>query len=324
MLALLAACGTSPPASPPADALPPGVPTGAVAVRLAGADLTADGKPVEPWQQLDRAPTDEDEPALATALAAAKEAPILVDLPGDTPFWKVRKILGSIRTAGAGPAFLAVAGSGEAFPLAQAPRFGLGGVCDAPLPVSGAEPLVTVSLQTGTDGAWVVATGRFLPVLPSGPTEGYPTSCLAVPACDALFPDGPLRTACASPTARAPERVALAGETGCLLPIAKTPDQVARWRAELPGVLGRLGLGKRPLLLVMPEARTRLDALLAVLGGFRDAGLPVPSVGATLLVEGNDGPPVCNAEVRDEAALGAAGARWLGSLRYPAEPADGG
>jgi hypothetical protein len=109
--------------------------------------------------------------------------------------------------------------------------------------------------------------------------------------------------------------VKLGGEHGCLLPIARRPDDVGIWRAALPSVVERLGLSERTLLLVMPEARVRLDALLAVLGGFRDAGAKVPPFGLSLLVEGNDGPPVCDAAVRDAKALDAAGARWLGGVR---------
>ena len=99
-----------------------------------------------------------------------------------------------------------------------------------------------------------------------------------------------------------------------MLPIARAPADVARWRAELPGVIGQLGLAEQPLVMVMPEARVRLDALTAVLHGFADAGAPVPAVGATLLIQGNDGPPVCNATVRSAADLADAGAAWLGAL----------
>jgi hypothetical protein len=52
-----------------------------------------------------------------------------------------------------------------------------------------------------------------------------------------------------------------------------------------------------------------------VLGGFRDAGANVPALGLSLLVEGNDGPPICDADIRDAASLAAAGARWLGGVR---------
>ncbi len=48
-------------------------------------------------------------------------------------------------------------------------------------------------------------------------------------------------------------------------------------------MIGALGLGAHELMIVMPEARTRYDAVLAVLGGFADAGFAVPPVGFTAI-----------------------------------------
>jgi hypothetical protein len=317
VLPFLLACATAPTSAP----LPPGVPADAVVLRVVDGSLTVGPTAVGPWSDLDRSPTDDDDPVLARALAAVTGKPLLVELPPDTMFWKVRKVLGSAKVAETGPVWLS-AGK-EAFPLAASPRYGLGGTCAEPVPVSGARPLVTLSLQTGADGAWVLASARFLPQTPKGPVQGLPDECLHVPGCDAVYPEGPLREACALGAGGAPERVGLGGELGCVLPIAKAPEQVATWRKDLPAVIGQLGLGGQELLVVMPEARTRYDAVLAVLGGFTDAGHPAPAVGFTLLVEGNDGPPVCNAPVRTAAALEEAGARWVGAHVRPAEAPDG-
>ncbi|MEZ4241616.1 MAG: hypothetical protein R3F59_36805 [Myxococcota bacterium] len=302
-------CGRSEPPRP-AD-----VPADAVRVWSDGQQLTVGAVSV-PITELAQAPTEPTSPRLVQALQASAGKPLWVDLPADTPFWVVRQALNSGDEAGARPAWLSVRGDGapEAFAVTPPPKFTIGGACDAPVPVTGVEPLVTVSVQTGPDGAWVLATARLIPETAQGPTE-LEADCLAVPTCDALFPEGAAREACAAQQAPAPQRVTLGGELGCLLPLAKQPGDVAAWRSGLAQRVEELGLGDTPLRVVMPEAMSRLDAVLAVVGGFVDAGLPPPSIGTQLLVEGNDGPPVCNAPVRDRASLELAGARWLGGMR---------
>jgi hypothetical protein len=306
ILALVAACD-----SPAPD------PSGLGILTTRETAVVLDGVKVGDLGHLASDPTSELDPTLVSALEQASGRSIAVVLPRDTPLWVVRRIVGSAREAGAEPVEIGASDNPERFPLSDAPRYGLETVCDAPRAVKGAEPLVTLSIQTGADGVWVLATAQYLPVLgdaPSDVVDGLPPTCLDVPACDALYAtDGVLREACAA--GGGDHRVGLGGPSGCLVPIARTPDDVGRWRSELPPVLSSLGLGGRPLLLLMPEARVRLDAVLAVLGAFRDADLPVPAVGLSLLVEGNDGPPVCNADVRDAAGLKVSGARWLGELR---------
>ncbi len=319
MILWMLGCGAGPaaPEAPP----PAPLPAGTARVHVQGEELRVDEVVVGPWAAHERAPTDEDHGPLIDGLASAAGRPLRVELPGDTPFWKLRQVLGSAKAAGTGPASLAAAGESEVVELLEPARYGLGGVCEAPIPVSGVEPLVTLSLQSGVDGAWVVATATFLPITDRGPVDGYPASCLQVPGCEVLYPEGPLRAACAAGEAEgADRRVELGGEHGCLLPIARTPDQVSVWRQDVPAVAERLGLPDRPLLVVMPEARNRVDALVAMLAGLKQAHVRAP-VGATMLVEGNDGPPVCTATVRDRASFEAAGARWLGSLRRP-EPKE--
>src|SRR5687768_15370025 len=112
MLSFLLACATSP-SKPPSP--PPGLPPDVVVLRVADGELAVGGAPVASWADLDRSPTDDDDPVLARALAAAHGEPVLVELPPDTPFWKVRKVLGSAKVAGTGPIWLSSGGS-EAFP----------------------------------------------------------------------------------------------------------------------------------------------------------------------------------------------------------------
>lgn len=291
-------------------------------LRVEGDALALDGAPALAWAELEADPTDEVQPAVVTALEGASDRPLWFELPADTPFWKLRKLVGSAKEAGHPVAGLAVHDRrDQAVTWLPPARYGLAGTCSEPVVVKGVEPLVTLSIQSGADGAWVVATATFLPVTDKGPVDGYDDPCLAVPACDALYPEGPLREACLLGEAHGGERrVELGGEHGCLLPIAREPEQVEVWRTDLGEVVRRLGLADRKLLVVMPEARIRVDALVAVIGGLAGAGARAP-VGSTMLVEGNDGPPVCTATVRDRATFEAAGARWLGGRRHREETA---
>jgi hypothetical protein len=299
----------------------PQVPDGTVLVTIDDAGVHVAGGGAIDQRTLESDPTNDVEPALVTALSAAAGHPARIDVPPDLPFWKLRRVLGSAREAGAGPLSFRVGDAERAVEVVRPDRYDLGFRCAEPVPVSGVEPLVTLSVQSGVDGAWVVATATFLPVGPGGPVDGHAPTCLSVPACDALYPDPERRAACARGDGA--RRVELGGEWGCLLPIAKTPTQVSEWRRLLPGLVERLGLRSHRLRVVMPEARIRADAVAAVLDGLADAGLPT-ALGTESLVEGNDGPPVCMATVRDAATLANAEAAWLGSVRAAADAAAGG
>ena len=311
-LLLVLACGTR---------APDGVPEGAVRLTVDEGDLQLDGEPVGPWSAVADHPLHNAHDPLTHALRAHAARPLWLELPGQASWFELRKLVNSAEAAGIAQLVVSVAGTRQALPLPSPPQFDLAGTCPGgPLTVLGATPLVTLSLQTGADGAWIVGTARFLPVVElhgaRGPVDGLPMECLTVPPCATLFAhDEAERAACEGEgEEEARERVRLGGPNGCLLPIAREPADVAKWTAELPGLVTQLGLVDQELLMLMPEARTRLDALVAVLEGFRASERPVPAVGATLLIQGNDGPPVCNAPVRDAASLSAAGARWLGAL----------
>jgi hypothetical protein len=305
LLALLACAGAPPPTGE----------SGVLTTREGQVFL--DGAAIVSMDVLAADPTTELDEELVAALRPASGREIAVVLPPDLPIWIVRKVVGSAREAGVIPKQIGAIGSEERFPLVDPPRYGLETTCETPRAAARTEPLVTLSVQSGQDGAWVLATAQFLPAFGDGAgdaVDGLPATCVTVPPCEALYAaDDALRAACEQGGGE--QRVKLGGEHGCLLPIARRPDEVGAWRAELPALIERLGLAERPLLLVMPEARVRLDAVLAVLGGFRDAGANVPPFGLSLLVEGNDGPPVCDAAVRDAKTLSAAGARWLGGVR---------
>ncbi len=306
MIALvLGGCGGGAAAGPTA-------PPAGTALATVDADGVAVGEARVSQRDFERDPTRDEVPELVDALAPRAGSPLWVDVPADTPFWKLRRVVGSARAAGLSPVSFRVAGAPEVHEVVRPERYGLGFRCAAPVPVTAFEPLVTLSVQAGGDGAWVVATSTFLPVGPDGPVDGYPPECLAVPPCGELFADPAAREACERGGGQ--RRVDLGGEWGCLLPIAKSPEQVSEWRRLLPGLVERLGLADLRLRVVMPEAKVRVDAVAAVLDGLTDAGLR-PALGTESLVEGNDGPPVCMAVVRDRATMAAAAAAYAGSLR---------
>jgi len=314
-LSLLLACGTKPPA---------GVPSGALPIVVSRDALRVDGEALGAAHQLIDEPALDLHPPLVDRLRTlAAAGPVWVQVSADTPWFALRKVVNSAARAEAGPVHVSVAGEDRAYPLVPPPTYGLSGSCPTgPLEVHGAQPLVTLSLQQGLEESWVVADVQLLPVVAQGgtprPVDGLPRRCLQAPDCAALYPlNSPERAACGAP-AGARSRLSMGGTTGCLLPLARRGEGAARWRAELPALIATLGWSELPLLMVIPEALMPADRLTAVLGGFVDAGRDVPAVGTALLIEGNDGAPTCDAQVRDAAALSVATARWVGSLGVPA------
>jgi hypothetical protein len=192
---------------------------------------------------------------------------------------------------------------------------------EGPVAWTGVLPRVTVAVQrSAVDGTWAVASARFLPVVEGVPTDGLSWECLQPRTCEQLYPsDAQLASDCVAGTKGAPSRVSLGGEVGCLVPLSKTPGQLDLWEAALPPVVKQLGLDRGYPVLVVPEARVRLDAVTTVLRSFEAAGAPVPTLGEPL-VEGNDGAPLCQAEVRDARGLQRAAAAYAGWLVGAATP----
>ncbi len=265
------------------------------------------------WEELEVDPVDASDGRLVEGVQGAPG--VWLDLPASLPWYRVRKALGSVATAKVEPVFLSVEGSGvPALRPGEEPEIGLRMSCrEGPLPWTGVQPRITVALQRSTEGSWAVANARFLPVVDGVPTDGLPVLCLAEASCSDWY-SGAEKEACEAGRAEFFDgRVSLGGEVGCLLPFLSTPDDLASWTTELPPVLKRLGLDGTEPVLVSPEARIRWDTVLTTLAAFQGAGLPLPAL-AKPLVEGNDGPPLCDATVRDAAALKAAAARRAGTL----------
>ena len=125
---VLVACTSAPPVAP----LPPGLAPDMAVMRVVDRNLTLDGTVVASWADLDRSPTEDDDPTVSLALVTLAHRSLLLQLPADTYFWKVRKLLGSAKAAETGSIWLAADGANEAFPLAAPPRYGLGGACKDP------------------------------------------------------------------------------------------------------------------------------------------------------------------------------------------------
>ncbi|MBX2798729.1 MAG: hypothetical protein KTR31_13695 [Myxococcales bacterium] len=309
---VMLSCGRSP---------VPGVPEGAVHVSVRGPSLSVGRSAVGPWAEIGEQPTAGTYEPLTQALEPHRGKATWLEVPGATEFFVLRKLIGSAQHVEAASVTLSRQGAEHAWTLAAPPSYGLKGTCpDGPLTVHGAMPLVSLSLQTGEDGTWLLGTARFLPVVDHQgertAVDGLPEACLKPVDCGALHAAGSMQhgvcEAARAGEVHAPERVRLGNETGCLAPIVRSDEQLPAWREGWQSTVRQLGLDSQELLLVMPEARVKLEVLLAVLAGF--ARQEPPAVATMLLLQGNDGPPVCNASVRDRSSLDYAMAAWLGTL----------
>jgi len=319
ILAIWAACGGGPPTveRTPAELKPDGV---VVHVRDGAFEVSSvnGGAPLArvDWASLEIDPVDASDEQLVAAFRGASG--VWVDLPPSLTWYRARKLFGSAKTAGTAPVFLSIEG-GDAEPLrAGVDRsIGLKMSCrDGPLAWSGVQPRITLALQKSSEGSWAVANARFLPVVAGVPTDGLPSTCLAPRSCDDWYTGADAAACEAGRTEAFDGRVSLGGPVGCLLPFLNTPDDLASWTVELPPVLKGLGIDGTEPLLVSPEARIRWDTVMVTLGAFAAAGLPLPALGKPL-VEGNDGPPMCDADVLDAASLSAAAARRAGTWMGP-------
>jgi len=316
-LTLLGLGGCSLLGSPdPASSLPEGTAT----VTIADESFAVDGRSVVSFGVLERDPVDAVDSSLKEALAGRPA--VWLPLPADTSWYRVRKVVGSAEAAGVSAVWLSVAGDPPRVEEGDARGVGLAMSCpDGPVPFTAVIPRVTLSLQRSSDGIWGLATARFLPVVDGRPTDGLPAECLQPRPCEQLF-EGDAVAACQAGRRgeEAPARVSLGGEVGCLLPLLRRVSDLQRWETELPAVLKRLGLSAEVPVVVSPEARVRYDVIVTTLAAFDAVDLPVPSLGRPL-VEGNDGAPLCTAEVRSAGQLELAAARYAGSLM--AEEDDG-
>jgi hypothetical protein len=295
---LLACWAPEPPPRPaevPVDAVEVRWTAEQVEVHAAGATVGA-----VPLSAFAVDPVDAAEPTLVALLEGAPS--VWITAADDTPWYLARKALGSAAAAGHPRPWLT--GPWGTVRATEQPPIALKMRCAAgPLAWEGAQARVTVALQRNDEATWIRATAQALPLVDGRPTEGLPASCLEPVGCAALFDEPSARAACELGLAEgAPARVELGLEVGCLMPLRKGPDDDAAWRTAMPLAVGQLGLGRSGPVILTPEASIPWSLVTMTLVSFAEAGLPIPSLGGPL-IEGNDGPPVCVADVRDAAGL---------------------
>lgn len=308
---LLGCFGASAPA--PDDSEP-----STVEIGVEGRDLLVGRRVLGPTADLLADPADGLHPPLIDAL---RDAPrIRVRASVDTPWLLVRKLVNSAERAGASHIELVRApgpGGDDAkpWPPARPVRSSWRPSCpEEPAKVVGVDRGFTLQIHRGREGLWALASAKFRPLVEEGgsvvPMVDLPASCWAEPSCELL--DGVGREACLAGEA-GPERVELAGKWGCLLPIAKQPDGVDAWTPDLANLVDAYGITDQHDVMLIPEATVPFGAVSAVLDAFRQRGQPPPTLGE-LLLEGNDGPPICDIAIRDRDALAAAEGRWLAGI----------
>jgi len=315
LLLALFACGT--PTEPPIATTPPrrpaNVPAQAIHIALTKHRLTVDGDAV----------TGFDSAELANGI----HLPLLEALDGDRPVWItapartewvfVRKLFLTSQEAGIREIWLGLHGSEEAFVQPEpGGRRSYNRTCkEGPLPILGVETTLSLNLHNSADGTWALGNARFQPIAKRRdirqPIVDLPVTCWSPTTCGIFT--GPAAAACEqATTAPLPPRVPIGGQQGCLSPILKELDGADRWRRALAESLGGLEVAPTMETLLMIEAQAPWTSVVAVMGAFSDGSLPSPALGGPLL-EGHEGPPVCDAPIRDGAGLERAAAIWLGS-----------
>lgn len=280
---------------------------------IADRSVTFDGAPLVALAEIERHPLDGRVPAIVAIPPSPR--PIRVDLPGDTPWYQVRALATS--AAERHPDVELAVGGRRLGALRPPSGRWLPTCAGAPRAARDLAAEVRLTLQASADGEWVVATARFAPVW-DGVRTDTPATCWTSLPCDAVFDRPDLRAACAAGAATgAPTRVRLGGANGCAAPIVR--GDATRYREALTASLQQWELGPGVDLVVSPEPEVRWATVAATLDAIAAAGLPFP-VFPDALVSGDDGPPVCNAEVRDAAGLAAATARDYGAHRIQEQP----
>lgn len=318
-LAFLLAC--SAPAPAPAPSAPAEVDLGgAVEVRLDAGGVRVGDDSVGTSHELLADPTDGIFPPLVQALAGAPRA--AVRITPETPWMALRKLVNSARAADVGELRLATADRvwEPARPVRS--RWARPSCEPGSVEILGVDAAFTLELHGGPDLTWALASARFRPLArvdgAEVPLDDLPPACWTGASC-ALVPEAG-RTACEAARTSAdpaPARVELAGAWGCLLPLAKAPEELAGWTPALATLLEGYGVGPEHDVMLIPEASVRFAAMAAVLDAFAARGQAPPTLGLPL-VEGNDGPPICEVDIRDRDALARAmGAWWGAQLRAP-------
>jgi hypothetical protein len=293
---------------------PDGVPKDAVHIAFDGERLTLDGAEIAGFGGTDL--TDGLHAPLSKEIPAGSKS-VWITAPPTTEWLYVRKLFLTARESGVAQIWLGLAGAEDAFQQPGPNRASLNNTCKSgPLTVVGIDTSLSLNIQTGTDGTWARGSARFRPIVEKGsrnvPIIDLPPSCWALTTCS-IF-DERTASACEEALVLDPlaARVPIASEVGCLLPIIKGDGDAAKWRRQLAEVLDTLKVSAETETLLMVEAKAPWESVTSVLGAFADEKIRQPSLGTPLL-EGHDGPPICDAPIRDADTLKTARGTWLGS-----------
>jgi hypothetical protein len=309
----LFACSVPESPAPSLPARPASVPPGAVHIAMSAGTLTVNGDPINGFDSA--ALANGVHPPLLDVLSS--EHPVWITAPPRTEWLFVRKLFLTSRQAGVTKVWLGLEGGDEAFlqPPGSQASFNRG--CkDQRLPITGVDTSLSLTLHTSSNGSWAIGSARFAPIATRGgvsvPIVDLPVSCWAPGTCT-LF-DGDTARACEEATQREPlaSRVPIGGSAGCLSPLLKNLVDDANWRGGVKQTLSMLGIAPNTETLLMVEAQAPWTAVIALLGAFSDQGIRLPNLGEPL-IEGHEGPPICDAPIRDRASLQTAAGLWFGS-----------
>ncbi len=276
-------------------------------VSITATSVQVQGADVVPLREIDAWPLDADLPGLTAALAGVPPQPYTLTARDNDPWYRVRTVYLTATKAGLGPATF-VGGGGVSGPTSARPA---GAACAAGASATAARPTTRMDLFGDRAEAWVELSARFHPVL-DGFAADLPLECWTGPACDLTYPAGSARESCLSGEREgAADRVTLGGASGCAAPIAKAEGD-GSWASDLTTTLRGLGLSAGDRLLISPEPLVPFQRFLEATRAVTAAGVAFPTIPESM-VQGNDGPPACTAEIRDAEALGLAAARWYGA-----------
>jgi len=313
---MLFACGGQQPIVGTPVARPASVPANAVHIAFVAGELTVNDESVEGFTNTDL--TNGLHEPLIVKLPASGAA--WITAPGDVEWLYVRKLFLSAREAGLTDIWLGLHGAEDAFAQPDRTRASFNNTCKGgPLSISGVDTSLSISIQTGSDGTWAKGTARFRPIAERDgkelPIVDLPPECWGPTTCS-MFEER-TASACESAITLAPlaAKVPVGGAVGCLLPIIKERSDAAEWRGQLAEVLETLAISKQTETLLMVEAKAPWESVTSIFGAFSDRKIRIPAVGTPLL-EGHEGPPVCDAPIRDATGLQEARGIWLGSQLY--------
>jgi hypothetical protein len=276
-----------------------------------------DGRRALDASEIDRSPLDAHLPELLDALEAEPPGPATVALSPDDPWYRARTLYHALGESGRTEVWFEGQGGARFGPI-RATTDSYRTQCMEPLLASGAAPIVRLDLHHGSDGDWIEASARLQPVIRGRPAD-LAAECWSGRTCALTFPPGKLLSACEEGSASgAPDRVTLGGKSGCAAPIARAGDS-ADWARELGEALHDWGLDARSELVLSPEPAVPYRRFTEVLGAIAAAGAQFPLI-PEAMVQGNEGPPLCTADVRDAVALETAAARWYGANLRDAPP----